>query len=139
MPAFMPQTLEGWLIVIGTIVTWIFVIWKIWNNLVSKVNGVGARVTVLEEKKAENTARIERVEAGHSMATADRAHIHERLGGLTKENESLVSQITDLKIDVIGHINEVKAMIKEDTTSLRERVIRLEVRNEMRDGGKKDG
>lgn len=135
MPTFLPQTLGEWLTVLAIVVGWAVATQRVWRNLVEKVNGVGARVAVLEERKAENSVRLDRVEAGHTMATADRAHIHERMGSLVKENENLAQQITDLKIDVIGHINEVKTMIREDLGAVRERVVRLEVVNEMKQRG----
>jgi hypothetical protein len=132
---FLPSTLEGWLVVIGTLIAWAVATQRVWRNLVDKVNGVGARVAVLEEKKAENATKIEHLENGHRIATSDRAHLHERMGRLEKENEGLTEQLTNLKIDVIGHINEVKSMIKEDGGVLRERVIRLEVLQEQRPRG----
>lgn len=135
--AFWPDTLIEWLTLFGILATWIVATWRVYVTLVNKMNGLGGRVEVLEGYKTENRTRIEHLETGHQIATSDRANLHERMGRLEKSNEGLAEQITELKLDVIGHINEVKSMIREDVAALRERTVRLEVHHEQQ--GKKNG
>lgn len=119
--------LKDWVYIIITVGGLIFT----FGRMTAKLNGLGERVNTINTSCTQIGVRQEELSREQESSRADRARIHERLGSVEKQGESLRDTLTDVKVDIIAHIDEVKRVMMESDGRIRERVVRLETVSEI--------
>lgn len=123
---FLPETLEGWLTVLTVVGGATFTVWKTQRSATEKINGLGKRTKTVEEAITRLGAEMAHLQTGHQIATSDRANLHERIGALSKNTEGLHDQIRDARIELGAQMSELKNLVQQDASRVRERVVRIE-------------
>lgn len=129
----LPDDLQGWLVVVATIASWIIVVAVTWTRMTDKINGVGERVKTLETANSEKEGRMMRYETELGEARRDSADVRERLGRVEKAIEGTNEHITEMKLEVAGTLGEIKNMISEKDAQTRERLAIIETKQRGRD------
>lgn len=124
--SFIPETLGDWISVVGILVAGILFVWRVSHSLTKQIDGVGTRVTSLEHSGTDREARLRKVEEAQTIERQDRVHLHERVKEMEVRTEKLEDHLDNIKIDIVGHIAEVKALVTDRSNKQSERLVRLE-------------
>lgn len=98
----------------------------VWGRLTGKVNGLGGRVKKTEESCATLGGVVAHVESRVAEIAADGRSVYERLGRVEKAIDGTNEHMTEMKLELAGHLSEIKMLISEKDGSTRERMARLE-------------
>lgn len=123
---FLPQTLGEWLTVLGVVVGGIFAAHRYSQALTKQIDGVGSRVTSLEHSGTDREARVRKLEAAALVDQQDRIHLHERVTEMETRQDKIEEHLDNVKVDIISHIAEVKALVNDRANRQSERLVRLE-------------
>lgn len=126
IPDFLPDTLNEWMGFAATIIIWIGLVWKAWESVVTKINGLGGRVATLETGSIDREARLRTVESSVIRTAQDNVSIHERMARAEAIAAELKEDLVDMRIDIISAISDVKAAVMQSDSSIRERIARIE-------------
>jgi hypothetical protein len=129
MTAFWPVTVTGWVTLVtailalgGTILSWI---WG-WAKLMAKLNGLGGRVSAVEEEQARARGREESL----SKLVSDFGHVLERvsekLGEAKKATEGCNERTEAFAIQIGSKIDDFLRESREDRRALGERLTAVE-------------
>lgn len=118
--------MEGWIVVGATIFGLPWVFWKGYSSLTSKINGVGSRVGALEKKDHEREGKMQAMESTLGMVSIDLGVVRERLARVEKGVEGMNEHITEMKLEILGAIGDLKQNALREESRVRERIVRLE-------------
>lgn len=120
--SFWPVSLGEWLTIAGVIVATVIAVWRfVRQPIMDKVNGFGDRLNehVGDSKKLDG--RLGAVERTLSLSEADRSNLHESIGRLTTEMQTL------MKLTQRAEVSRA-----EDLGEIRERLVRIETKVDMK-------
>lgn len=123
---FLPDSLEGWIVVTAAIVGVPWAFWKGYSSLLDKINGVGSRVGSLEKKDNEREGKMQAMETTLGNVSSDIGGIRERLARVEKGVEGTNEHITEMKLEILGAIGDLKQNALREEGKVRERIVRLE-------------
>lgn len=123
---FLPDTLQGWLVIIGLLLTWAGTVWTIWTRQTARINGLGGRVKRIEEECKERDGRVSRLEDELTEYRRDREITSKEMGELKASLNATNEHMTEMKLELAGHMGEIKSLIVEKDASTRERLARIE-------------
>lgn len=123
---FLPNSLESWIVVVSAVVGWAVSVGIMWNKMLTRVNGLGDRVNEIEIRNAKKDGLMERYEDELREARREQTDIHSRLARVEKAVDSTNEHITEMKLEVMGHLGEIKNLIVEKDSQTRERLAVIE-------------
>jgi hypothetical protein len=135
---FFPNTLEGWLKIIlvygvSTAAT-LAAVWRMMKKpLEININGLGDRVGKIEILQAGTETELRKINDTERDAAIQRNYLREQLGETKALAARTSEEVTDIKVDIIGHVTQSRdavladvAKVRDEVTSVRERVVRVE-------------
>lgn len=131
MEKFLPDSLEGWLAVIVIVGGAIFTVSKAYSALITKINGLGTRTGVLETDvttlKASSAGQGRELEFLRMAVTSVQVDIGAIKQGVAGTND----HITEMKMEIMGALSELKTGALKEEAKVRERIVRLETVSEL--------
>jgi hypothetical protein len=103
---------------------WAF--WKGYSAIIEKLNGMGARVGVLEQNDAEREGKMQAFEGSLGGLSAAIGTVRERMARVEKGVDSTNDHITEMKLEVLAAIGDLKTSALREEARVRERIVRLE-------------
>lgn len=104
-----------------------------WQKLVDKLNGMGERMAEFERSCEQQTGQITQMNNEIEGNRRSNIEIARRLGETESGYRAMSEKITEMRIDITGHLGEIKNLITEKDASTRERIAKLEERNGRRE------
>lgn len=121
-----PSTLSGWIEWGVGLVLWAFSLGVVWQKAMSRINGLGERTNALELASSEKKGRIDKMDRELTELKAAVLDDARRLGGLESGMANLNDHMTEVKVDLGAAIADVKNVILEKNSQVRERIVRIE-------------
>lgn len=124
--------LIAWILSTVTIVAGgILTFYKSYGAITEKINGVGARVNILELDEATDKEAIAQLKSTLNTVVQTQAELREKFGKLEKSSEHTDELINLMRIDIIQKISDLQRDMSNSSGKIRERVVRLEVINQI--------
>lgn len=136
---FFTNDLEGWIKVVGFLVTVGLMVWGALKarvasdiNLRRDIDGVGGRTASLETDRTNHSARLHAVETFMLEARQQQAFIATRLGAVEEAQRSIEKLVREGQSAMAQRVIEIRDVVAGEQSKMRERIVRLEVVNDLR-------
>lgn len=127
-------------------VAYAFALWRAWVKLVDKVDGLGGRVSKVEENCTKHGTDLDNVKREQGHAREERASLAQAVASNTAKIESIKETIQQERLEVMSTLHANERAAAERDASLRYELGRLQERldiqrivkgalKEFRDGG----
>jgi len=120
--AFWPQSLLGWLTVLGLIGGGLATVMGFVRNL-ERLNGLGDRLNALTQEVLRLETRTDGHERAMALSQADRTNLHESVARIATQMQTLMKVAQDAQLARV-----------EDLGEIRERLVRIETKVDRSDG-----
>lgn len=128
---FLPETLEGWVVLLFAAVGSLAVYWRSHSVLMTRINGVGGRVAALETSDAEKKEQLRQQDKQITLLQAGFADMVGRLARVEKAIDHTDEHVTKSTAEILAALSEFQVSITEDIAGNRERIVRLETISEI--------
>jgi predicted nucleic acid-binding Zn-ribbon protein len=125
---FLPQTLNQWLIAIGTVVVWTFTAWRMYYKLANDLNRVGERVNSVEISCTTTGVEVNNLKLEQQRSIDDRGNLREKIAATARSVEEMREEIRDDRLAVVTMLHNSDKSAAERDAVLREQLARVQER-----------
>jgi chromosome segregation ATPase len=120
------ESLQGWLNLGIILAVYLITVTVAWQKIIARLNGLGRRVAGAEASCATHEGRLDEMREELISARGESTAVFQRLGKVEASTQAVSEKLTDVQINLAGHLGEIKNLIVEKDSATRERLAAIE-------------